>query len=250
MAIKRLALVLALVATVTGCSSMRTLSVDSLPPGADVFVDGKPAGIKTPAKVDVSAEQNEHAISVRKEGFSASSGRVRSWDKRGQCWRTRYASPVELPWAPCMMCCGGCLGAMKQIPGVLQESSNFEFRPTELLFELQKEGQGVMVNSGNSEDYFVYLDGKQVGQTAKHGRPDGIAVLVIPVERPGSYKVEVRAKDSPENKMDWAKTVQVLEGVYIELPVGQMDDDVSEKPTPSEKTEPEGKPSEPEKPGK
>jgi len=64
----------AMVAT-TGCSTIvnhgRPAGVDvtSDPPGAEIFLDGRPTGARTPARIELAGGSAEHAIRVEKPGY-------------------------------------------------------------------------------------------------------------------------------------------------------------------------------------
>jgi len=64
----------ALIAT-TGCSTIvnhgRPAGVDvtSDPPGAEIFLDGRPTGARTPARIELAGGSAEHAIRVEKPGY-------------------------------------------------------------------------------------------------------------------------------------------------------------------------------------
>ncbi|MFO7871187.1 MAG: PEGA domain-containing protein [Kiritimatiellia bacterium] len=63
---KILAVTLCLI--ITGCGTFKT--VESYPPGADVLIDGKPTGKRTPAALRVRhLEKGTHSISVTKKGY-------------------------------------------------------------------------------------------------------------------------------------------------------------------------------------
>ena len=59
----------------TGCSTIvnhgRTAGVDvrSDPPGAEIFLDGKPTGARTPARIEIEGGSGEHTVRVAKDGY-------------------------------------------------------------------------------------------------------------------------------------------------------------------------------------
>jgi serine/threonine-protein kinase len=46
------------------------VDVSSQPPGADLFLDGKPLGVNTPAQIKLPRDRRPHVIEVRKPGFA------------------------------------------------------------------------------------------------------------------------------------------------------------------------------------
>lgn len=59
------ALLLAL--CLTGCTAYQNVSIESDPPGAEIFLDGKPVG-QTPLKLSVSRDL-DHSVYLKKEGY-------------------------------------------------------------------------------------------------------------------------------------------------------------------------------------
>ena len=59
----------------TGCSTIvnhgRTAGVDvkSNPSGAEIFLDGKPTGARTPARIEIPGGSGDHAIRLEKAGY-------------------------------------------------------------------------------------------------------------------------------------------------------------------------------------
>jgi hypothetical protein len=60
-------LVLCLAACATGCASYQNVGVESDPPGAEIYLDGKPVG-QTPQNLRISREA-AHTVYLKKEGY-------------------------------------------------------------------------------------------------------------------------------------------------------------------------------------
>jgi sirohydrochlorin ferrochelatase len=58
---------LLLAVCLAGCSAYQNVAIESDPPGAEIFLDGKPVG-QTPQRLRVSREL-DHTVYLKKEGY-------------------------------------------------------------------------------------------------------------------------------------------------------------------------------------
>ncbi len=178
-----------------GCRAPYALiRVESLPAGADIYLDSLATGLKTPAEVQLDLEQAAYLIECRKPGFAAMRQEVR------RVHEVYTPTTVELwtvgLYSPC------CLGLPLLSFLVQQQNPLGYYNPMLLQLNLPLDGQGAVLR-GAPELARLELDGEDAGIWREDGQrlnlepgrhhlriiAQGSAVLDYALEvQPGSYQ--------------------------------------------------------------
>jgi len=133
-----------------GCSSIKSVRVESHPPGARILIDGRDTGLVTPADVDLSTKSDRYDVCVEKAGYNSITSELTLETDVDVMDADEVVSRVLC--APC------CLGLT--LPGLLTPVDvNKGFHPNPVSIKLVPEGQGVSLTI-DPPDAEVYVDGR------------------------------------------------------------------------------------------
>lgn len=182
-----------------GCRAPYALiRVESLPSGADIYLDSLATGLQTPAELQLDLEQPGFLIECRKPGFAAIRQEVR------RVYEVYTPTDLELLtvalYSPC------CLGLPLLSFLVQQQNPLGYYNPMLLQLNLPMEGQGAVLR-GSPRLARLELDGADAGVWRDDGQR-----LTLP---PGPHQLRVLA----EGYEALTFALQVEAGVYQSLAV-------------------------------
>ena len=211
----RLLPVLALLA-LAGCDSRKSFSVKSDPPGAQVTVDGVPAGV-TPTTVLLDPAVEEHTLMLKRPGYASYEQKVHTKPQ------------IEGPTQRCaIVACSPCCAFLP-----LATLWEHNFIPKAIDTQLDREGQGLEivcrpVGAQILVDGILAAQTEAVREESVEGNvrvrvPADYGIAVVPLE-PKVVKVEIRAEGCQSQEMQ----VMIQPGEYVHLTI-----DLLPKPAPT-----------------
>lgn len=158
--------------------STATMTVKSDPPTAQIFVDGKPTGLRTPAQLQLA--RGEHRVSVEMQSFQTASTKVHV--KGGEELEFSPKLAVQMPNVkiPDINVPGVDLGKLQNLPQKEMQSAQF--------WQQWAKAQGGAATAGNAILVTTHPSGAEIWI---NGDDTGKASPAIIPEKPGKYQVRV-----------------------------------------------------------
>ena len=173
----------------TGNQGSALMRINSNPPSAEIYLDGKPTGKRTPT--DLQIDRGRHRVSVRMPGFQTSNVTVKV--AGGEEWEYSPDLAVAMPNIPVPNIGMPDLSKLQDLSkdtrhqaGFWQQWAGQRFGP----------GPKLVINS-KPPGASILIDGKDSGQTSP---------AVIPV-KPGKYHVRLQLEGFEPAESDVTVTV-------------------------------------------
>jgi serine/threonine-protein kinase len=176
--------------------STATLRLNSDPPTAAIFLDGKDTGKKTPSELQVS--KGQHSVSVKMEGFQPSSVqfRVKGGEELEFLPKLSVAIPnMQLPSVPNVP--GMQVPGIPDVSKMVQESQQQAKYWQQWSKQYNQQGGTIMVRCLPKESH-ILVNGSDTGKTGSAMIPEAPGTYTIRCEMPGyvpqEKEVEVQGK--------------------------------------------------------
>ncbi len=156
------------------------LKLNSTPPTAEIFLDGKSTGKKTPANLNIP--KGQHSVSVRMRGFqdAAATFRVRGGEELEFAPTLAVAMPA-VPAIPNIQIPNVDLSNLEKMKADLQQQGQAQAQAWEEFNRMRETGTPSLVVTTRPPGARILLDGKDTGKTSP-------AVISV---GPGNYRIRV-----------------------------------------------------------